>query len=362
MPAARHISRSPCIALAVIATMRGRLRRRPARADPARRLEAVHLGHLHVHQHDVVGLALAPTRSPRCRSTRGRRGSPSAAAGAARASGSPTLSSASRMRSGWRAAIVGVDAAAWPAPARPWARASCASSADQRVEQLRLAHRLGEVGGEQPLGVAGLAPAERAEQHERQRRRALRGCAAPASTPSISGMCMSRIARSKRSPASSQRSASRRRLGGARHHAPLARSAASSTRRLVALSSTTSTRLPCSSGCAPTKSRRRVRRQLGERRLDREEERRALARPVALGPHASAHQLGEALADREAEAGAAVLARRRRVGLRERLEQPAHALGATGRCRCRARRRSSSTLAGRQRACASPSARPRRAR
>ena len=56
-------------------------------------------------------------------------------------------------------------------------------------------------------------------------------------------------------------------------------------------------------------------------------ERRAVARPVALGPHRAAHQLGEALADREAQPGAAVLARGRRIGLAERLEQPADGLG-----------------------------------
>ncbi len=67
--------------------------------------------------------------------------------------------------------------------------------------------------------------------------------------------------------------------------------------------------------------------QCRDRTLDRERERRPLARAVAFRPHASAHQFGEALADREPQPGAAVLARRRRIGLRERLEQPAHAFG-----------------------------------
>jgi hypothetical protein len=65
-------------------------------------------------------------------------------------------------------------------------------------------------------------------------------------------------------------------------------------RRLVALSSTTSTRLPASSGCVPTKSRgasvdRRARRH------DRERERRAFAGTVARAhmrpPMSSARRL-----------------------------------------------------------------------
>ena len=48
----------------------------------------------------------------------------------------------------------------------------------------------------------------------------------------------------------------------------------------------------------------------------------------ALGPHGAAEHLGEALADREAEAGAAVLAGGRVVDLAKRLEQAVHAVGA----------------------------------
>ena len=63
MPAARQRSRSPCIALAVRATI-GDVRSGPAsrRADRARRLVAVHLRHLAVHQDQVVG---RPRRAPR---------------------------------------------------------------------------------------------------------------------------------------------------------------------------------------------------------------------------------------------------------------------------------------------------------
>ena len=66
------------------------------------------------------------------------------------------------------------------------------------------------------------------------------------------------------------------------------------------------------------------RRQVGDAVPDREQERRSLARSLALRPHMPAHELAQALADREAQARAAVLARRGRVRLRERLEQPAH--------------------------------------
>ena len=57
MPAARHISRSPSIAFAVMATIRSGAVG-PSGADAPRRLEPVHLRHLHVHQHEVVRLPL----------------------------------------------------------------------------------------------------------------------------------------------------------------------------------------------------------------------------------------------------------------------------------------------------------------
>ena len=66
-------------------------------------------------------------------------------------------------------------------------------------------------------------------------------------------------------------------------------------------------------------------------------ERAADAR-FAFEPDAPAHQLDQPAADGEAQAGAAVLARRGHVGLRERLEQFRRLLRASCRCRCRARR------------------------
>ena len=59
---------------------------------------------------------------------------------------------------------------------------------------------------------------------------------------------------------------------------------------------------------------------------------------LALDPDAAAHQLDQAGGDREAEAGPAVVAGRRAVGLGERLEDAARASRAGCRCRCRRRR------------------------
>ena len=92
-------------------------------------------------------------------------------------------------------------------------------------------------------------------------------------------------------------------------------------RRLVALSSTTRMRLPASCGCWPRKSRRwPCGSSAGTQRMVKWKV-RALARPGALGPHRAAHQLGQQLADRQAQPGAAVLARGAAVGLAELLEQ-----------------------------------------
>ncbi len=248
MPAARHISRSPCIALAVIATMRGRssgCQRAQIWRDG---FEAVHLRHLHVHQHDVVGSVAAPIRRPRCRSTRGRRDSPSAAGAAARASGSrrcprragcaadgaPPCSGSSCVPGAATGAACGADVvreqrlpacrtAATGAPAWPRYAANRPSSAPTSRRPSELNSTSGRVGA---------ALADRAcERHavhlrhvhvqdrEVERLAARRASAAPrAATP---------VARD------------------AIPHFAVCRS---STRRLVALSSTTSTRLPCERG------------------------------------------------------------------------------------------------------------------
>ena len=67
-------------------------------------------------------------------------------------------------------------------------------------------------------------------------------------------------------------------------------------------------------------------RQRSRPRQDGEVEGAAAARPGAFHPHAAAHQFGQQLADGQAEARAAVLARGAAVGLAELLEQAALAL------------------------------------
>ena len=92
------------------------------------------------------------------------------------------------------------------------------------------------------------------------------------------------------------------------------------TARAWSLSSTTSTLRPRRSGRAPAL---RFTAHLAQPRG--EPEGAALAQ-LALHADLAAHQLGQPLGDRQAQAGAAVLARGRGVGLLERLEQAPHLL------------------------------------
>ena len=119
-----------------------------------------------------------------------------------------------------------------------------------------------------------------------------------------------------------------------------ARSISAEHLRACALSSTTSARCPA----GPRRGRQRaaVRRACGRSRAVKQK-RAALAR-LALDPDLAAHQLGQLLADRQAEAGAAVLARGRGVGLLEGLEQLRASAPASGRCRCRAPRSAARSL------------------
>jgi hypothetical protein len=86
-----------------------------------------------------------------------------------------------------------------------------------------------------------------------------------------------------------------------------------------------SMRLPASAGALRCRNSAGARR-LGHRGQHRHLEQRALPR-LAVHADRAAHQLGQPLADRQAQAGAAVLARGGRVDLRERLEQPRQVLG-----------------------------------
>ena len=259
MPAARHISRSPCIALAVIATMRGRSAGGQRRSDAARGLEAVHLRHLHVHQHHVVGLALDRLDRLDAVATRGRRGSPSAAAGAARASGSRRCPRRAGCAAGGARPCSGSSCGFAGAPARPCGAASCAEQADQRVEQLRLAHRLGEVGAEQRLrsSPASRRPSELNSTSGSVGRRcadALRERdAVHLRHVHVEDREVERLARRRASaappPATRWRAAAMPHLRGLQRRA---RGGWWRCRRRPARA------CPASSGCAPTKSRRRA--------------------------------------------------------------------------------------------------------
>ena len=103
-------------------------------------------------------------------------------------------------------------------------------------------------------------------------------------------------------------------------------------RRLVALSSTTRTRQPRmlrsgagggASGSVVTSTGRASRKVLP-----------SPGTPLLVRAQRAAHRFGQATADREPEARAAVASRDRRVDLAERLEQEVHPLGRGSRCLC----------------------------
>ena len=253
----------------------------PARVDAARRLEPVHLGHLHVHQHDVVGLALT-TRPPRCRwSEVGAVAHLLQQAQRELLVHDVVLGEQDAQRMARREAGVELRLGGRSGRAR---RASCAEQPCQRVERCDWRSGLARYAAKRPVVVARFAPSERAEQHAAAARAGARGCARASVMPSISGMCMSRIATSKRSPASSQRQRlaaatavardCHAPLGGLqREHAPVGGVVVDDQQALAG-----------SSGCTPAKSRGARRRQLGGGRAMREAEGRAVARALAFAP------------------------------------------------------------------------------
>ena len=125
-------------------------------------------------------------------------------------------------------------------------------------------------------------------------------------------------------------------------------------RRLVALSSTTSTRI------AGTRSRGRGGRRgsASAGTSNRAVKWKVLPWPgLALDPDPAAHQLDQLAGDGQAQPGAAVLARRRAVRLGERLEDRLAACPAGCRCRCRGPRSAGAASRDRNRSRTS-SARP----
>ena len=145
--------------------MRGRLPFGPARRDPPRRFEPIHLGHLHVHQDHVVGLP--PDRLHRLDAVRRQVG---AVAHLLQQPHGELLvhdvvfgeQDAQRMARGER----GVDLRLGGG-LRGLRRSVVDEQRHERVEQLALVQGLGERRGED--AVALLASAERAEEHQRQR-------------------------------------------------------------------------------------------------------------------------------------------------------------------------------------------------
>ena len=179
----------------------------PARVDAARRLEPVHLRHLHVHEDQVVGLALHRLDRLDAVATRGRRDSPSAAGGAARASGSPRCprragcaadgDARARDRASPSPVVVGLAA---PPRARAGSRACRADATG--APAWRGTRRT----------ASSSSPASRRPSELRARAAAPGACRASrlaSAMPSISGMCMSRIATSNGSPAVDPRAALR---------------------------------------------------------------------------------------------------------------------------------------------------------
>ena len=233
------------------------------------------------------------------------------------------LSSASRIRCGWRVARAGVrrrpcrpapPPAGSPRRRAPSSRASC--SADGLTGLVSSAATTGSRRSRAPTddtstigtGVAGCSSR----------------IASASVRPSISGMRRSRIARSNDVPVVDPRE----RLAGDRVVARLHRPARElgredpAVRRVVvddqhAPAGDVDGIRPPAAGAGSSASST----------LDREVERAALARDAgALRRQRAVHQLGEAAADREPEARAAVPARDRGVHLAERLEEPAHPL------------------------------------
>ncbi len=127
----------------------------------------------------------------------------------------------------------------------------------QRVEQVALAQRLRQIGGEQRPRVAGFPPPEAAEQHQRQL--ALGLADAPGQIDAVHLGHVHVDDRDVEALARPRASAALRQVTpcpcGAMPHLAVC---SASTRRLVALSSTTSTRAPESAACGPTKVRRPV--------------------------------------------------------------------------------------------------------
>ena len=197
----------------------------------------------------------------------------------------------------------------------------------QRIKEQRRPHRLGQVSGEIGRALSFLSPTQRRIQYQRQRfgvvvplarRRPTQPHLFRASAyPGWPGQ-RDRPARTQASACSGE--------AVSRASMPQLRACRTRMRRLVVLSSTTSSFLPASSGWSGDRCGRAFRAGASGA-FDREVEGRPLAGAGAFCPHIAAHHLAQAAADDQTQAGAAKAAGRGSVHLAESLEEAVHALG-----------------------------------
>ena len=343
--------------------MRGPSLGGPARADAPRRLQPVHLRHLHVHQDHVVGLPLHAPRAPRCRCRPRRPGSP--------------VRSRIRSASFWftdvvlgeqdaqrvAAAMPGIDPAA-PAQAPALGERSPAQMPHERVEEARLAGpawsgRRRTRPRSQPRPRAG--PSE-LKQDQRQRRA---GCARGSRCASVDAVHLRHV---HVEDGDVERLALRRATPAPRAASPSARDCMPHSARLqdeharlVALSSTTSSALALQLRLHADEVAVRAAgaSAAGATRVKQKVE--PLPAPSLSTHMRAAHQLDQPPADRQAEAGAAVLARGRGVGLREGLEERSDLVGGDADAGVAHGEREADASAG-SRLARSPPAPPRPAR
>ena len=334
MPAARHRSRSPLIASAVIATIHGRSPSGHALDDPAGRLEAVHLGHLDVRSATGRTAGARAPRSPRCRWPPTSARYPSCSSSRIASFWFTTLSSARRIRSGWRVAELLVERAR---RRRRWCRrASC-----------RARSRARRASGDALIGfVTTAATASETNEGRPPRRAASPTTRARAAGPDAAHGCL----RGEVEPVHAGHQhvedrdidPLRRRVPASASSATRARACSACPRRRAAPPTAAG-----SSRCRrrPARAGRRTIRRGGGRSASCPSRRTRSPRgtccprraPRRSRPRRAAHQLGEPPADREPEPGAAVPAARRRVRLAERLEQPVDRAPAGCRSPCRER-------------------------
>ena len=221
------------------------------------------------------------------------------------------------------------------------------SDADQRLAQARLADRLGQDGGDAgALAIAGVGEARTSAAAGASPRSRGTARIAPRQLDAVHvAACAGRRARGRRPRRASaaalqqrERAARRRRRG--RSACP-SRSAGTPGSR----GWSRCRRRPARAGPRGRSAAGQRRDLVGRRRRAATSNQNVLPRPGSVStPIVAAHQLDELAADRQAEAGAAVAARRRGVGLGEGLEEAGRPARARCRCRCRAPRSAARTV------------------